>query len=135
MLDPKNDFVFKKIFSQAPELLSDLINAVRDDQPAITELEVLNPNIEPEDLTGKHIILDLLAQDVRGKRYNIEMQVRRYNAWSARSAYYLARMLTEQLSRGEDYRQLKDPIRLIYIRKNLETRVFPRWVAVAILIA
>ncbi len=116
-------------------MLSDLINAVRDDQPAITELEVLNPNIEPEDLTGKHIILDLLAQDVRGKRYNIEMQVRRYNAWSARSAYYLARMLTEQLSRGEDYRQLKDPIRLIYIRKNLETRVFPRWVAVAILIA
>ena len=51
-----------------------------------------------------------MAQDVRGKRYNIEMQVRRYNAWSARSAYYLARMLTEQLSRGEDYRQLKSAI-------------------------
>ncbi len=110
LLDPKNDFVFKKIFSKAPELLCDLINAVRIDHPIITEIEVLNPTIEPQELTGKHIVLDILAQDIDGKRYNVEMQVRKYNAWSSRSAYYLARMLTEQLASGEDYRQLQPVI-------------------------
>ena len=41
---------------------------------------------------------------------DIEMQIRRYNAWSARSAYYLARTLTEQLKSGDDYRCLKSVI-------------------------
>jgi len=29
LLDPKNDFVFKKLFAEAPGLLAALINAVR----------------------------------------------------------------------------------------------------------
>jgi predicted transposase/invertase (TIGR01784 family) len=53
-------------------------------------VEVLNPRIEPEELVGKFIVLDLLAKDSEGRRYNIELQVRRYNAGSVRSAYYLA---------------------------------------------
>jgi len=110
LLDPKNDYVFKRLFVDAPYLLAELINAVRSDEIPIASLEVLNPKIDPEDLTGKYIILDLLAKDASGKHYNIEMQVRRYNAWSARSAFYLARMLTQQLDRGESYTRLKPAI-------------------------
>jgi predicted transposase/invertase (TIGR01784 family) len=55
-------------------------------------------------------VLDVLAQDAEGRRYNIEMQVRRYGAWSARSAYYLARTLTQQLNGGDDYQSLKSAI-------------------------
>jgi len=33
LLDPKNDYVFKRLFTQAPELLVSLINAVRADEP------------------------------------------------------------------------------------------------------
>ena len=96
LLDPKNDFVFKTLFADAPDLLTALINAVRPDEAPITVIDVLNPRIDPDALAGKFIVLDLLAQDAQGRRYNIEMQIRRYNAWSARSAYYLARTLTEQ---------------------------------------
>ena len=110
LLDPKIDFVFKRVFAKAPDLLCDLINAVRSDYPSLTEIEVLNPSIEPEELAGKHIVLDILAQDIEGQRYNIEMQVRKHTAWPSRSAYYLARMLTDQLSSGEDYRLLKPAI-------------------------
>ena len=110
LLDPKNDFVFKKIFAKAPDLLCDLINAVREGHPIIEEIEILNPTIEPEELTGKHIVLDIFAQDIEGKRYNVEMQVRKYRAWNARSTFYLARMLTEQLNSGEDYLELKSAI-------------------------
>ena len=110
LLDPKNDFVFKKLFAEAPTLLAALINAVRSTEPSVTVVEVLNPRIAPEELAGKYIVLDLLAQDEQGRRYNIEMQVRRYRAWSARSAYYLARTLSQQLDGGDDYEQLKPAI-------------------------
>lgn len=69
LLDPKNDFVFKRIFTEHPEALVDLINDLRPDLPAITEVEILNPSITPAELEGKHIVLDVLAKDIQGNRY------------------------------------------------------------------
>jgi predicted transposase/invertase (TIGR01784 family) len=110
LLDPKNDYVFKRLFADAPALLAALINAVRWRAVPITALEVRNPTIDPKDLEGKYIILDLLAEDAAGAHYDIEMQVRRYAAWSARSTYYLARLLSGQLVPGDDYTELKPAI-------------------------
>jgi len=45
LLDPKLDFVFKRLFSESPDLLADLINSVRTDAPPIESLEILNPPI------------------------------------------------------------------------------------------
>ena len=83
LLDPKNDYVFFRVFSEEPELLVDLINVVRRDEPPITEVKLLNPCLTPERLSGKHLILDLRAIDERQQHYNIEMQVRRFAAWGA----------------------------------------------------
>ena len=107
LLDPKNDYVFKRLFADNPALLVALINAVRPHAPPITQIEVKNPAIDAEDLQGKYIILDLLAVDADGRQFNIEMQVRRYRAWSARSSYYLAKLISTQLLLGDDYTQLK----------------------------
>ncbi len=87
LLDPKNDYVFKRLFTAAPDLLVSLINAVRTTEVPISDVEILNPRIEPEELTGKFIVLDLLAKDIEGRQYNIEMQVRNYPNWGARSLY------------------------------------------------
>ena len=110
LLDPKNDFVFKRLFAASPELLADLINAVRSDEDPVEVVEVLNPRIDPEELHGKFIVLDVLARDTRGHLYNIEMQVRRHADWTLRSLYYLARTLANQLQRGDDYATLKPVI-------------------------
>ena len=77
LLDPKNDYIFKRLFAQSPELLSDLINSIRYDQPPITITDILNPNISGEDLHAKEIVLDALAKDGFGVQYNIEIQVRK----------------------------------------------------------
>ena len=45
-----------------------------------------------------------------GVQYDTEMQVRRYRAWSACSAYYLAKLVSGQLVAGEDYGGLKPAI-------------------------
>jgi predicted transposase/invertase (TIGR01784 family) len=110
LLDPKNDFVFKKLFAEAPQLLAALINAVRSDEPPIEVVEVTNPRIEPEDIKGKFIVLDILAKDQQGRFYNIEMQVRRFAPWSARSTYYLARVLSNQIVSGQEFHSLKPVI-------------------------
>ncbi|MFZ9813022.1 MAG: PD-(D/E)XK nuclease family transposase [Burkholderiaceae bacterium] len=75
LLDPRNDYVFKRIFASHLSLLNDLVNVVRGDAAPLTLTEVLNPNILPEDITGKEIILDILAADKQGKNVDVEVQV------------------------------------------------------------
>ncbi|MDR5865086.1 Rpn family recombination-promoting nuclease/putative transposase [Halomonas campisalis] len=112
LLDPTNDYVFKRLFADAPDLLVDLINDLRPDLPNITSVEVLNPTIEASELTGKYIILDVLARDGEGHCYNVEVQVRRYGAWHKRGLFYLARTLGLQLGSGEDYQELRASVGL-----------------------
>ncbi|MBK1674994.1 hypothetical protein CKO35_17285 [Ectothiorhodospira shaposhnikovii] len=107
LLDPTNDYVFKRLFAEAPDLLVDLINDLRPDLPNIASVQVLNPSIDPSELTGKYIILDVLARDGQGHCYNVEIQVRRYGAWHKRGLFYLARTLGTQLNAGEDYQELR----------------------------
>ena len=107
LLDPKNDYVFKRLFADCPELLAELISAVRKDEPPLEVLEVLNPLILPEDLDGKPIELDVLARDETGRLFNVEVQVLRHPRWSARSTFYLSRMLSTQLDAGQHYVTLK----------------------------
>lgn len=121
LLDPKNDYIFKRIFTEHPDALVHLINDLRPGFPAIAHVEILNPTITPEEMTGKSIVLDVLAQDSDGNRYNIEMQVRRYNEWGKRSAYYLAKMLTDQLSAGDDYTELNAVIGIHLLDFDLYT--------------
>jgi len=45
LLDPKLDLVFKRLFAESPDLLADLINAVRSDEPPVVGLEIRNPQI------------------------------------------------------------------------------------------
>lgn len=53
LLSPTNDYVFKRVFGESPELLLNLINDLRYDLPQIVSVEILNPNIEPSELQGK----------------------------------------------------------------------------------
>jgi predicted transposase/invertase (TIGR01784 family) len=110
LLDPKNDYIFKRLFASAPELLTELINAVRYDEEPVEVVEVLNPRIDPADLAGKFIVLDVLARDRHGQLFNIEMQVRRFDGWSQRGTYYLANTLAKQLDSGDNYLELKPVI-------------------------
>ncbi|BBE11103.1 hypothetical protein HH1059_17450 [Halorhodospira halochloris] len=121
LLSPTNDYVFKRLFAEAPDLLVDLINDLRPDLPDIASVEVLNPNIEPNELTGKYIILDVLARDGQGHCYNVEIQVRRYGAWHKRGLFYLARTLGLQLGAGEDYQQLRAAVGLHLLDFDLFT--------------
>lgn len=110
LLDPRNDFVFKRLFVKSLPLLADLINAVRVGEPPVTVITVLNPQIAATELKGKYIELDILAKDKDGQLFNIEMQMSRREKWSARSMVYMAKTLGTQLKAGVDYAKLKPVI-------------------------
>ncbi|NYT63858.1 Rpn family recombination-promoting nuclease/putative transposase [Alcaligenaceae bacterium] len=105
-----NDVVFKALFSRHPHLLADLINAVRHHAAPIRVERILNPHILPQDLVGKHIVLDILAEDASGQRFGVEMQLGRFRHWPQRNVYGIARSLAGQLQAGQDYRDLKPVI-------------------------
>jgi predicted transposase/invertase (TIGR01784 family) len=110
LLDPRNDLVFKMLFANSLPLLTDLINAVRCNEPPIVVESVQNPRIEAEEWQGKFIILDILAKDEAGHYYNIEMQMSKREQWNARSMVYLAKTLAGQLKSGDNYASLKPVI-------------------------
>lgn len=108
LLDPKNDYVFKRLFVRAPELLVALINAVRAGEgPPIARVVIRNAAIDGEELGDKSIALDILAEDEHGRFYDIEMQVRLHPALSVRNLFYLAKVYAQQLKVGEDYSQAR----------------------------
>ena len=125
LLDPTNDYVFKRLFAEAPALLVALINDLRPDLPDIASVQILNPAVEPTELTGKYIVLDVLAQDAAGHCYNVEVQVRRFGAWHKRGLFYLARTLGGQLTAGEDYQELRASVGLHLLDFDLFTATEP----------
>ncbi|MFZ9723608.1 MAG: Rpn family recombination-promoting nuclease/putative transposase [Burkholderiaceae bacterium] len=110
LLDPKNDYVFKRIFAQRIDLLTDLVNVIRGRAEPLLLTEVLNPNILPGEITGKEIVLDVRALDAQGRAINVEVQVSAQRDYPSRALYYVARTFVDQLEQGEKYGKLQSVI-------------------------
>ncbi|MGE0797610.1 MAG: PD-(D/E)XK nuclease family transposase [Lautropia sp.] len=91
--------------------------------PRSTACSTRATEIPPEAIDGKLIVLNLLARDQAGRRFNIEMQVRRQPALSRRSVFYLARVMAGQLEAGKDYAALA-PVIGIHL---LGFKLFEAW--------
>ncbi len=124
LLTPKLDYVFKKLFTADMEILIDLLNTVLElpERRQITSVTIKNPQILPEQITEKYIILDILAIDNRQRHYDIEMQSQKFDAYPQRMFYYLSRTYADQLVAGEAYDELL-PVFGIHF---LDYDMFPR---------
>ncbi|WP_144635573.1 Rpn family recombination-promoting nuclease/putative transposase [Bordetella genomosp. 13] len=118
-----NDVVFKALFCRQPHLLSDLINTVRHPAAPVSIVHILNPLLVPDAPAGKQVVFDIRARDADGQQFIVEMQMRRHADWPARSVYYMARGLAEQLRSGEDYDVLQPSIGITLIGQDWYTRV------------
>ncbi len=67
-------------------------------------------------MQDKDMILDIKAVDTLGKQYDIEMQNSSLNqSHHIRFQMYGAKMLTSQLSKGEDYSKVKNVYQIIFV--------------------
>jgi predicted transposase/invertase (TIGR01784 family) len=109
-INPKVDFAFKKLFGseENQDLLISLLNAIiASSEAPIVALELKNPYNLADYQAGKMSILDIKASDETGRWFNIEMQIGEDLNFDKRSIYYWAKLVTEQLSEGMMFKELK----------------------------
>ncbi|MCB9743456.1 MAG: Rpn family recombination-promoting nuclease/putative transposase [Alphaproteobacteria bacterium] len=111
-VDPRIDFAFKKLLGspENEDLLIDFLNSLLPLDPPITSVELLNPFNDREYEEDKLSVVDLKARDAGGGRFQIEIQLQVHPALEPRMVYTLARVHTEQLTQGDDFRRLKPTI-------------------------
>ena len=130
LLNPKIDFVFKKIFGseENPKILIGFLNAVLKPIIPIVEVEIKNTDIEKVHVEDKFSRLDVKAKTSNQEIINIEIQLKipfshlvsdipslpfqehpllknEYNMIQ-RSLYYWSKLYEEQLGDGDRYDKL-----------------------------
>jgi predicted transposase/invertase (TIGR01784 family) len=76
-VNPRVDFAFKKLFGseENKDLLISLINAIVSEADQVADIELKNPYNLADYRAGKMSVLDIKAQSVKGRWYNVEMQI------------------------------------------------------------
>ena len=111
-IDPKVDFAFKLVFGSPDHtpVTIHFLNAVLNLPRPITWVEILNPIQGQDRSEDKLIMLDVLAADLDGRRFNIEMQTTVPMDLRKRLTYYNCINYIRQLSAGEPYYELRPAI-------------------------
>ena len=111
-ITPRVDLSFKKIFGveENKDLLISLINSIVSKADQVTGVTLLNPYNPKNFKHDKLSILDIKAEGVDGKRFNIEIQISDEADYDKRALYYWAKLYTEQLKVAEDYASLSKAI-------------------------
>ena len=108
LLNPKIDFVFKKIFGseEHPEILISFLNAVLKPKKPIVSVEIKNSDLVKEYIEDKFSRLDVKALTSNKEIINIEIQLKNEYNMIQRSLYYWSKLYEEQLSEGDRYDKL-----------------------------
>ncbi|MGL4656207.1 MAG: Rpn family recombination-promoting nuclease/putative transposase [Sarcina sp.] len=105
LLDPKTDFIFKKIFGSEgnKNILISFLNATLKSKDEIKEVTLENTDIEKNFIEDKFSRLDIKATTNKGEKINIEIQLRNEKNMIKRTLYYWSKIYEEQLSEGRNY--------------------------------
>ena len=108
LLNPKIDFVFKKIFGseEHPGVLIAFLNAVLKTNVPIVDVEIKNTDIEKAHIEDKFSRLDAKAKTSNKEIINIEIQLKNEYNMIQRSLYYWSKLYEEQLGDGDRYDKL-----------------------------
>ena len=122
LLDPKNDYVFKRIFGHTgnEEITKGLLQSIIPDKIDKIELDS-NPITEKDLLDDKVGILDIKAKLNDGNvNCDIEMQVVDQKDIEKRILFYWSKMYIQTLKVGEDYENLKRCIVILITDYDLD---------------
>ncbi len=122
-IDPKVDCVFKKLFGseENKNLLIHFSNSVLELENPITDVTILNPYNDKDFETDKLSIVDVKAQDDKGRLFQIEIQLALHPAITKRILYTWADIYSSSIKSGEDYSKLNK----LYSIWLLDANVFP----------
>ena len=104
---PTVDFCFKELM-QNKEVRKGILSALLGKNPEeLEDTELLPTILQPEYQDEKLGILDVRVLFADGTQTDLEMQVVQFDFWPNRVLFYLGKMYTGQIKRGEPYEKLK----------------------------
>jgi predicted transposase/invertase (TIGR01784 family) len=113
-IDPKNDFIFKKLFGseQNKNILIAFLNDMIDFKEGfpIVDVEFIKNTQDPILLLGKSGTIDVLCKDEKGHIYIVEMQMAKEKCFEKRCQYYASKAYSAQIREGSAYEELKEVI-------------------------
>ena len=109
-LDPRNDFAFKKIFGNHPNILKSFLNALLplDEDNYIVDLEYLPTELVPVAPVLKNSIVDVRCIDSYGRQFLVEMEMFWTNNFTSRVVFNASKAYVKQIDKGVKYDQLKE---------------------------
>ena len=108
-IDPTVDFACKLLLGSPdhPAITLHFLNAVIQPRVPIVDVKIVNPIVGAEYEEDKVSILDILARDASGRRFNIEVQRTAPPSLGSRLTFYVAGQLANQMEEGQTYRELR----------------------------
>lgn len=108
-LDPKADLTFKKIFGKHPDLLTSLLNALLPlgENEQIRKIKYLPTELVPELYQHKNSIVDVLCEDITGRKFCVEMQMEWSNSFKQRVLFNASKLYVTQAMKKEKYSELQ----------------------------
>ena len=105
-----SDIVFKRVFSKEgnEDILKALLEAILE--IPIQKVVIKNPELPRNLYDSKAGVLDIKVEIDEKTLCNIEMQVTEQKMIDKRSTFYMARLVEDELKRGEDYEKVKNTI-------------------------
>ncbi|QEP43810.1 Rpn family recombination-promoting nuclease/putative transposase [Ectothiorhodospiraceae bacterium BW-2] len=117
-IDPKVDCVFKAILGRRSRrhLLLHFLNAMLEDKLRypLVKVTILNPYSSKDYETDKLHIVDIRAEDSRGRQFQLEIQRKNYTSLPERIVYSWCHLYQEQLEEGMNYDELQ-PVYSIWL--------------------
>ena len=111
-INPLIDYAFKMLFGSDDRkmLTIHFLNAVLVGQPPVTDVTFPNTVHTKLSEDGKFFILDVLAEDVLGRKFNIEVQIALPAGMAERMVFYTAETYVRRLQQGQNYTDLRPSI-------------------------
>lgn len=119
VISAKLDIIFKKFFTENKDMLYSFVSSMLDiPLESISEIEITNPEMPPETLSGKFSRLDLNMR-IDNRLVNVEIQVKNDADYRDRTLFYWAKLYSSELKSGEEYGELKQTIAINIINFNM----------------
>jgi predicted transposase/invertase (TIGR01784 family) len=122
LLSAKSDLVFKLIFGnpKRTDILADFLKSILTvPESEYDRIEVIDPFSRIEDISDKICIFDLKIHTKSRITIDVEIQIAPDIDMIKRILFYHAKMITEQLSSGEDYYLIQKTISIIILEHNI----------------
>ena len=133
ILSPRSDFVFKRIFgnqANADILAEFLLSVLSLSKNEYDTLTIIDPHLNRMATDGKMSILDVKLRTRTGKIIDIEINISPMSEMRERIIYYTARMITEQMEKGDRYSAIKKVVSIVitdYVMVNENKKYHNRY--------